>query len=103
MRKQRKSAILKGLTGDLEIALPELCNILLTLEDLGWRPEQPRVNYLAVGSVVSNQDATNLSQAADSLFAVLSNNPEAIRRPVSIQKLCEFGAFCLNGGFRIIS
>jgi hypothetical protein len=102
MRKRRKSAMLKGSGGDLEIGLPDLCNILLTLEDLGWRPEQSRLNYLAVGVIVSEQDARNLSQAADSVFAVLSNNPEAIKRPVGIQKLCEFGTFCLKGGFQII-
>ena len=102
MRKQRKSATLKGRGGDLEITLPDLCNILLTLEDLGWCPEQSRLNYLAVGIIVSEQDAKNLSQAADSLFAVISKNPEAIKRPVSLEKLCTFGAFCFNGGFQII-
>src|SRR5579862_4875131 len=102
MRKQRNSAILKGPGGEFEIGLPDLCNILLTLEDLGCHPEQSRLNYLAVGVVVSIQDAANLSQAADSLFAVLSNNPETIKRPVAIQELCEFGSFCLNGGFQII-
>jgi hypothetical protein len=102
LKKQRNSAMLRGPSGDLEIGLPDFCNILLILEDLGWHPEQSRLNYLAVVVIVSKQDATNRSQAADSLFAILSNNPGAIKRPVSIQNLCEFGAFCLNGGFQII-
>jgi hypothetical protein len=101
-KKPRKSAILEGPGGRLEICLPDLCNILLTLEDLGWHPEQSRIAYLATGVVVSDGDAANLARAADSVLPVISENPRAVDSRASIQKLLEFGAFCLTGGFRII-
>jgi hypothetical protein len=102
MKTQRESATLQGHGGSLEMDLEDFCNALLTLEDLGWQPEQSRLNYLAVGAVVSEQDAANLARAADSVFMAISNNSNAVTRPISFQKLLEFGAFCLKGGFKIV-
>src|SRR5215469_13033747 len=99
--KKRRSAILQRSGGSLKMDLDDFCNTLLTLEDLGWQPEQSRLNYLAIGAVVSEDDAANLARAAESLFGALSNNPNVVTRPISVKKLLEFGAFCFNGGFRI--
>lgn len=85
-----------------EIHLEEWANVLLLLEDWGWRLEQRRTFYLATGIDVSDVDARNLAEAGGKLLHAALMDPLSVY-PVraDMAKVSEVVEFCKEGGFRI--
>ena len=87
----------------LEVHLEELGEILLFLEDQGWRPEQPRVNYLFADDVsVSNEDARMMMRVGKQVLDIALQDPGSFY-PVRFDmgKFYLVVEFCEGGTFEI--
>lgn len=76
-------------------------NILLTLEDWGWRPRQLRTCYLASDVAVDSDDAAEMASAGRRLMDALLADP--LRHYAGLRadmgKLAEVVMLCEEGQF----
>ena len=93
--------VFEGVGGRYEVPPEEWSEMLLLLEDRGWRPEQLRTWYLATGLKVSDRDSRNLAEVGRRVLNTVLKDPASVY-PVSFDmaKFYEFVEFCEAGQFR---
>ncbi len=95
---QQRAFVFAGLDRRFEAHAEEWAEILLFLEDWGWKPEQLRTWYLAPEAQVSNSDSHNLAAAAQRVLDSALKDPIAVYLvPLNMAKLYEFVEFCKAG------
>jgi len=96
-----RTIVFEGAGGQYEVPTEEWSEMLLLLEDRGWRPEQLRTWYLATGLKVSDQDSRNLAEVGRRVLKTVLKDPSSFY-PVLFDtaKFHEFVEFCEAGQFR---
>jgi hypothetical protein len=99
-----RTFIFEGARGRYEVPSKQWAEMLLLLEDRGWKPEQQRTWYLATGFQVSERDSEDLAQIGRRVLDAALADPAAIY-PVrfDMAKFHEFVEFCEAGPFRMLS
>lgn len=93
--------VFEGAGGRYEVPPEEWSEMLLLLEDRGWRPERLRTWYLATGLEVSDRDSRSLAEVGRRVLETALKDPASVY-PVSfdMMKFHEFVEFCGAGEFR---
>lgn len=96
-----RTIVFEGAGGRYEVPPGEWSEMLLLLEDRGWRPERLRTWYLATGLKVSCRDSRNLAEVGRRVLKIALKDPASVL-PVSFDmaKFYEFVEFCEAGQFR---
>lgn len=96
-----RTIVFEGAGGRYEVPPKQWADMLLFLEDRGWRPEQLRSCYLATGLQVSDRGAGNLAEIGRRVLEAALTDPASVY-PVSFDmaKFHEFVEFCEAGAFR---
>ena len=96
-----RTIVFEGAGGQYEVRPEEWSEMLLLLEDRGWRPEQLRTSYLAGGLKVSDQDSRNLAEVGRRVLKTVLKDPASVY-PVSFDmaKFYGFVEFCEAGQFQ---
>ena len=96
-----RTIVFEGAGGRYEVPPEEWSEMLLLLEDRGWRPERLRTWYLATGLKVSDRDSRNLAEVGRRVLNTVLKDPASVY-PVSFDmaKFHEFVEFCEAGQFR---
>ena len=96
-----RTIVFEGAGGRYEVPPEEWSEMLLLLENRGWRPELLRTWYLATGLKVSDRDSRNLSEVGRRVLETTLKDPASVY-PVSFDmaKFHEFLDFCEAGQFR---
>jgi hypothetical protein len=90
--------IFEGAGGRYEVPPKQWAEMLLFLEDRGWRPEQLRTWYLAPGLQVSNRDSNNLAETGRRVLQAALTDPASVYPvPFDMAKFHEFVEFCQAG------
>lgn len=78
--------------------------VLLALQDAGWKPQRSSLGYLAVGTIVSDDEALEMSRVADLLFDAPFDDPRwalSLQRSLEMSVFIEVREFLKLGAFRI--
>jgi hypothetical protein len=96
-----RTIVFEGAGGRYEVSPKEWSEMLLLLEDRGWRPERLRTWYLATGLKVSDRHSRNLAEVGRRVLETALKDPASVY-PVSFDmaKFHEFVDFCEAGQFR---
>jgi hypothetical protein len=88
----------------LELDPHQWPRVLLALQDAGWTPQRSSLWFLASGTMVSDDEAREMSQVADILFHAPLDDPRwalSLQRPLDMDVFLEVKEFLRFGAFRI--
>jgi hypothetical protein len=96
------SLTFEGAGGRYEVSVEQWAEMLLLLNNWGWRPEQVLTWYLATGVKVSDADSKNLAATGQRVLDTALKDPAAVY-PVSFDmaKFYLLVEFCEAGAFRL--
>lgn len=102
-RKARSTRQLIRTSATFELDATQWPCVLIALEDAGWEPPRSRFAYLADGTIVSNDEAREMTRVADLLFnAALGDRiwGQSLRR-IDLDVFIKVREFLKDGAFRI--
>ena len=99
-RRAIGTIVFEGAGGRYEVPPEQWAQMLLLLEDRGWRPEQLRTSYLATELQISDPDSRNLAETGRRVLEVALTDPASVYPvPFDMAKFYELVEFCEAGGF----
>ena|SRR5262249_7156965 len=100
-KQTTRTIVFEGAGGRYEVPPEKWSEMLLLLEDRGWRPEQLRTWYLATSLKVSDQDSRNLAEVGRRVRKTVLKDPASVY-PVRFDMAIfpEFVQFSEAGQFR---
>ncbi len=91
-------------TATLELDPRQWPRVLLALQDAGWKPQRSSLWYLASGTMISDDEAREMSRVADLLFDAPLDDPRwalSLQRPLDMKVFVDVREFLKFGAFRI--
>lgn len=106
MQKQKKIAWQRLIRekATLEVHPHQWPAVLLALQDAGWEPSRSSLWYLAPGTMVSVEEAQEMSRVADLLFVAPLDDPRwalSLGRGLDFRVFIQVREFLKLGAFRI--